>query len=159
MYLPLFLLVIGFLALFSEFFIPAGGIIGLCGFVSMIVGIVMGYNVYGSVYGSIILIITLTATPILIVVGFKFFPHTIFGKLIILKNTQDKNKGYVSYNQGKYQNLMGKEGISTTVLRPSGLINIENTRYNVITAGEYVEKGKKVKIIKVEGIKLVVKSI
>ena len=55
--------------------------------------------------------------------------------------------------------LIGKKGIAVTPLRPSGIVEVNGKKLNVITVGEYIESNARIKIINVEGNKIVVKKI
>jgi membrane-bound serine protease (ClpP class) len=55
--------------------------------------------------------------------------------------------------------LTGKEGIAITTLRPSGKAEVNGKKLNVITRGEYVDSNTKIKIISVEGNKIVVEAV
>ena len=46
------LLVIGFVAIFLEIFVPAGGLIGLGGFIGMLVAVFYGFK-YNSMAGTL----------------------------------------------------------------------------------------------------------
>jgi membrane-bound serine protease (ClpP class) len=46
-----------------------------------------------------------------------------------------------------------------TDLRPSGTVVIDDKRYDVVTGGEYLDHGTKVKVVAVEGSKVVVRKI
>ena len=52
---------------------------------------------------------------------------------------------------------MGKLGKTVTDLRPSGWINVENQKIFVVTEGEFVEKDQPVKILSVDGNRVVVR--
>lgn len=45
------------------------------------------------------------------------------------------------------------------MLRPSGTVQIGDRRIDVITEGEFIPKGTKVKVIKVEGFRIVVARV
>lgn len=55
--------------------------------------------------------------------------------------------------------LVGKEGTSVTMLRPSGTAQFGDRRLQVVTEGKYVEAGKPVKVLKVEGSNVVVEPL
>ena len=65
-------------------------------------------------------------------------------------------QGYVS--QVTRTELIGKEGITITPLRPSGTVLFEEERLDVVSEGNFIEKDKKVEIIHVEGVKVVVRE-
>jgi membrane-bound serine protease (ClpP class) len=54
--------------------------------------------------------------------------------------------------------MLGKKGISHTVLRPSGKVFIDEIVYDAFTRGEYVEKGESIEVVGIEGVTLRVKK-
>jgi len=54
--------------------------------------------------------------------------------------------------------LIGKKGISYTVLRPGGKVIIDEQIYDAFTRGDYVEKGESIEVIGNEGITLKVRK-
>ncbi len=46
-----------------------------------------------------------------------------------------------------------------TPLRPSGMVEVNGEKLNAITRGEYVDSNTKIKIISVEGNKIVVEAV
>ena len=103
--------------------------------------------VLGSMLGSVIL---------LLVVGVRFANSGLF-KRVALQDTQSSDEGFTStfYTE----DLMGKEGVAYTILRPSGRIEIDDVLYDAYTRGEYIEKGDKVVVISQEGTSLKVRSM
>ncbi|MGR3294439.1 MAG: NfeD family protein, partial [Candidatus Scalindua sp.] len=55
--------------------------------------------------------------------------------------------------------LVGKEGKALTVLHPTGKIEVNDHTLDVVTEGEYIEKGQIVEIIEISGNRIVVKAI
>jgi membrane-bound serine protease (ClpP class) len=159
LWIPLLLFVIGFIALFLELFIPAVGIIGAVGIICMIIGTVLAYNHLGRIIGSIFLTGTLIGTPAMVVIGLKVFPKTFVGKRLILGDSQERDAGFTSYSGEKYEGLTDKEGIALTTLRPSGMVRIDNKKFSVVTGGEMISKDEKVRVIKVEGSRIIVRKI
>lgn len=158
-WIPLLLFIIGFVALFLELFIPAAGIIGACGILSMITGTVLGYRHFGRNVDSLFLAGTLIGTPVLIVLGLKLFPKTFVGKKLILKQSLTREAGFSSSTDERYEELPGKEGKALTVLRPSGMVLIDGRKYSVVTSGEMIEKDAVVRVKKVEGSRIVVQRV
>ncbi|NQT21274.1 MAG: hypothetical protein HQ592_16320 [Planctomycetes bacterium] len=149
------LLVIGFVAIFLEIFVPAGGLIGLGGFMCMLVAVFYGFK-HDTITGMLMLLVTIIGTPAAVLLAFKIFPHTYIGKRLILKETQKQETGYTSYTSEKYANLPGAEGTTLTTLRPSGMARINNRKYSVVTDGEMIESGTKIKVTTTEGSRIVV---
>ena len=72
--------------------------------------------------------------------------------------TQEVSDGYTSEDP-RDAALVGKEGVSTSQLRPAGLATICERRVDVVTRGELLDSGTKVKVIAVEGNRVVVKAL
>jgi membrane-bound serine protease (ClpP class) len=153
------LLGIGFVAIFIELFVPAAGLIGAAGIISMITATVLAYVYHGKTAGTVMLACLLLGTPIVLWVGLKAFPRTFVGKRLILKKSFGSEEGYTSYTSEKYEDLDGKEGTSLTMLRPSGMVRIEDKKYSVVTGGELIEKNQAVRVVKVEGSRIVVRKV
>jgi membrane-bound serine protease (ClpP class) len=156
---PILLFVVGFIALFIELFVPAAGMIGAAGIVCMIIGTVLGYRSFGSTVGTLFLTGTLIGVPAMIVIGLKLFPRTFVGKRLILSFSQRQEEGFTSYTSERYDDLLGKEGEALTMLRPSGMVLIDGKKQSVVTSGELVERGERVRVIKVEGSRVVVRRV
>lgn len=55
--------------------------------------------------------------------------------------------------------MLGREGEALTLLRPAGTVLIGDEKIDVVSEGEYITKGSKVRVIAVEGNKVVVRKI
>ncbi len=151
------LLVVGFIAIFIELFVPAGGLIGLGGFACMVAAVVFAYKDHGTLAGTAMMLATVIGTPAAILVGLKIFPRTYVGKKLILTSTQDPKTGFTSYTTEKYADLLGAEGVTLTTLRPSGMARINDQKYSVVTDGELIKSKAEIKVIATEGSRIVVR--
>ena len=52
-----------------------------------------------------------------------------------------------------------REGITSSVLRPTGIADFDGVRLNVSSEGDFIAAGTKVRIIKVEGAKILVRAL
>lgn len=151
--LILFALGVGLIVL--ELFLP-GGIIGVIGLLAVISSFFMASN--NVVYMAISLLIALTASIVLSILMIRVYEKKMnFFKRIILTDSTSTEKGYVS-NKNRLE-LIGGEGVTLTPLRPSGTIVVEDERIDVVSEGGFVPKGRKVRIIKTEGAKIVVREL
>ena len=57
------------------------------------------------------------------------------------------------------KDLLGKQGITRSVLRPTGIVEFDDERVHVVTEGEFIDADQAVKVIAVEGHRIVVKQI
>jgi membrane-bound serine protease (ClpP class) len=94
---------------------------------------------------------------ILFFVGGARLPDTKFFKKIALSDTQESSQGYTANFITEV--LAGKQGITQTVLRPSGKILVDGMIYDAYTRGEYIDKGTSVEVINVTGSSVLVKQV
>lgn len=95
-----------------------------------------------------------------VVIGFilaRYLPRVgLPGKLMI--TAQEKvSEGYVA-GRREEEGLDGKVGISVTKLRPAGKAEIDDRVLDVVTEGEFVEKGERVVVVNARGTKVVVRK-
>ncbi|GAB4127178.1 MAG: NfeD family protein [Ignavibacteriales bacterium] len=163
--LEILLFVIGFILLIVEIFVTPGfGFIGIGGIIFMIAGLFLGlisdFPVISwvDISNAIIqLALTFVATGILISVLIKFLPKTqMFSKLVLSKNI-DSTSGYIS-NEPEINHLLGQTGIAFTDLRPAGTALINNQKIDVVSESEFINKNSTIKVIKIEGSKVVVRA-
>lgn len=145
----------GVILLLIEVFAPGFGAPGIGGIVCIVISIILSSDsiILGITSLGIALILTLIAAMLLL----KYGPRNQYFDKIILGTSLKKEKGFVSNVTQK--EMLGLEGITITPLRPSGAVRVDDQRIDVVTEGEFIEVGMKVRIIKVEGRKIVVKKI
>jgi membrane-bound serine protease (ClpP class) len=148
---------VGLIAIFAELLIPAFGLIGVAGFGSVVAAVVFAYSHHGEALGTVVLATALVTTPVALFLGLKYFPRTFIGKRLILKSSFDRERGYASYSSESYEGLVGKEGRAKTTLRPSGMAEIDGRKHSVVTAGEFIEQGEPIRVVRVEGSRVVVR--
>ncbi len=71
-------------------------------------------------------------------------------------DSTDTESGYVS-NVNRLD-LIGREALTATPLRPSGAVVLDGERIDVVSEGNYIDRGKDVIIVKVEGSRIVVRE-
>ncbi|GAG31407.1 unnamed protein product, partial [marine sediment metagenome] len=161
----LIILCLGILLLLLEIFvIPGFGIAGISGIILILTGIFLSLvkhplsapkaqltQAFYTLSFSIII------TFVGIILSWKFLPRTGLWKRIILSSAETKKQGFQSATPQEY--CLGKTGRSLTPLRPTGRAIIEQKTLDVITEGEFIDKDKTIKVIKVEGSKIIVKEV
>jgi membrane-bound serine protease (ClpP class) len=55
--------------------------------------------------------------------------------------------------------LVGKKGIATTILRPSGKVEIDGENIDAVAAYGIIEKGMTVEVLRFENSQIVVRAI
>lgn len=149
------LLILGVVLIIAEFFVP-GGIVGLLGVGSVVGSLLMSGQDIGHMSMSIgiAFIIAIIAAVILFkTMGMEkgFLRH------IILSDQTTTELGYVS--SANRLDLIGLEGRTVTSLRPSGIALLDGERLDVISEGGFIQADKSVKVVKVEGVRIVVREV
>jgi len=148
------LLLAGYLLVFFEIFVP-GGVIGLLGGVLVVAGIACGFVFKGPTWGAVLLV----GSGLLGLIGFwlwiRLVPKTPLGRRLMLdRDARDWKSSDVAR-----QGLEGKEGVAHTTLRPAGTALIDGQRVDVVTRGEMIEARTRIKVVAVEGNRVVVTTI
>ena len=154
--LVLLLFIVAVVFIYIELFLP-GGVFGLAGAIAFIASIGLAFDRYGVTSGFTIAAAELVAATILILIGLRRFPESRAGKLLILRRSLDKKDGYSGTKNA--EEYVGAEGKTVTHLRPAGIARIDSERMDVVTEGDFIGKGKKVKVVAVEGNRIVVREI
>jgi membrane-bound serine protease (ClpP class) len=55
--------------------------------------------------------------------------------------------------------LVGREGVAQTVLRPTGIGQIDGKRLDVVAESAMIERGSPIKVVAVEGSRIVVRKV
>lgn len=152
--LPLILcLLVGVALLVLEVFMPGFGLPGIAGLVLLSAGIVMTWISYGVAAGLGVTLISLALAGICISVSVKSAAHgKVANSALIL------NEVIQPEEKEEREALLGREGETLTVLNPAGIAEFDGVRLNVVSEASYMAKGTRVKVIQVEGNRIVVRE-
>ena len=149
-------LCVGIGLLILEVFLPGFGLPGISGAVLMLCSVALVWYNYGALAGLLVAVVALALAGVAITASLRSASK---GKLasseLVLKDV-DMHGIDESEELGE---LVGKEGIADTVLRPSGIVEFDGVRLNVVSEGGYIEKGASVRVDKIEGNRIVVKKV
>lgn len=76
---------------------------------------------------------------------------------LVLDERQQNRKGYTSVIDKS--RFLGAIGVCVTDLRPAGTITVEGEPVDVVTEGSFVKQGDIVKVINVDGSRVLVRQI
>lgn len=151
MTLILTLLIVGAILLFLETLLP-GLVAGVVGFICWIAAVVYAYGDFGAGTGNLVL----GAVVVLMVAGvycwLKFFPQSRIAGLFI----SQKTVGDLGVEKPELLNLTG---VAISQLRPSGTAFINGKRVDVVTEGALIDRGASIKVVAIEGIRVVVREV
>ncbi len=155
-YEVLLFFLLGVVLLLAEAFIAGFGVLGVAGIISSAFAIVLSAD--NTQEGINILVLSFIASLIILVIAFRFFVKSRFFDKIVLRHTEAKDQGYIGTNV-TYRDLEGKTGMTKSPLRPAGTADIGGSRVDVVSEGGYIPKEQEVKVVKVEGSRIIVKEI
>ena len=140
-----------------EVFVPSFGLITICAMAAMAGGLAIFFN-HSSAAGWIGVIAAVVMIPTVLIMAYKLFPKTRFGKHVSLAGPERK-KGDAIPDTDQLKQMLGLIGRVITPLRPVGMCDFSGQRLECVAESGYVDNGKKVKVIHVEGTQLTVRVI
>lgn len=152
--LTVLLLIVGFGLVILEMHIPGFGLPGIAGAICLILAVALTAENFAQ--ALVMALGILAILGIMLGVVLTFFTKGKLFKPLILPDEQKKEHGYISSSDLDY--LLRKTGVAVTDLRPTGSVDIDGVKFDVISEGEYIRKGTNVEIFKVSGVKLLVKK-
>ena len=157
------LLGLGALALAVEIFIlPGFGVAGVLGAVAIVASMVLAMmgkhpNAADVAQALAVLGASLFITLAVIYAWLRHLPNSGRFSGLLLKGAVHKSQGFVSApNRG---DLVGRDGVAVTDLRPSGTARVGEERIDVVTEGEYVRQGSRVQVVQSDGYRHVVRAV
>jgi membrane-bound serine protease (ClpP class) len=151
MWTVLTLILVGAVLLILETILP-GMIAGVLGICCLIAAVVAGYTSYGVLGGNLILAGVVAGLLVGTLVWIKYFPESRLAKVFISRRVV----GDLKVDKPE---LLDRIGVAQTNLRPSGIALINGQRVDVVTEGPMVERGASVRVVAVEGMRVVVREI
>lgn len=149
------LLIGGALLVAVEVFIP-GGVLGTIGSVMLVIALAMAFSsdsfsteVASWMTAGVIAFVVLT-----VVAWMKYFTRTPIGR----RMTISADLSDASATDETLVGLAGRSGEALSDLRPAGFASIDGRRVDVITQGGMIGKGMQIRVVKVEGNRVVVKT-
>jgi membrane-bound serine protease (ClpP class) len=148
------LIVVGLLLIGVEIFLP-GGVIGALGALCFVAAIAAGFFAFGPQGGLVSAMILIVAGVISMIVWIRLFPGTRLGRRLSLQRSGEdfKAPGDVPVV------AVGAEGVARSSLRPAGIAEIDGQRRDVVAEAGYIAAGARVRVILVEGPRIVVRAM
>lgn len=149
------LFILGLILIILEVVVP-GGILGIAGIALWAAGVFMLAD--SAVQGLAYVCIMLIALGVFIALSFKIPLTQKFWKRLSLSTRQSNSEGYVAPSK-ELECYMGCEGVAISQLRPAGTADFGGVRLDVVTEGGFIDRATRIKVIAVEGTRVVVREI
>lgn len=148
-------LLIGCMVLvFLEVLLP-GGILGLLAAACLIGATIKTAALYGGFAAALVFMGAILLGLVMVVLEFKLFAKTRFGKRFFLTRTVGSGNG-VEVNSDA---LIGAEGVALTRLNPAGKVEVNGKSYDAHCRDGYLESGTPIQIISKDSFKLIIKKL
>ncbi len=152
--IPLICIIAGIVFVIVEMFHPGFGAPGIIGVILLVAGVILYAQTLLQALIMIAIILAILGAALTVVLQ-----SAIKGRLskhLILNNSIDDDIKFSAFDDLGY--LIGSDGITLTVLRPSGTADFSGVKLDVVSEGEFIPKGTTVRIEKIEGNRIVVKQ-
>lgn len=157
------LLALGFVAIAVEvFLLPGFGVAGILGAVLIGAAVVLAMLGTFPTSGDVVQALAVLGASVFITLAiafawFRHLPNSRRFKGLIHQESALSAEGYVSaLPRGE---LVGKQGVAVTDLRPAGVATVDGERIDVVTEGEYIHASSPIEVMRAEGYRHVVRSI
>jgi len=149
------LLILGFILVLLEIFvIPGFNIFGIIGFLTIATSV--GYAYFTMGFWPATWIASLGSTAAFILIWLLFRAHA--WRRLILDSAISRVAGFDSSPPGR-ESLVGQRGETQTVLRPAGRMRLGDLLIDVVSQGDFIDRGERVEVAQVIGNRIIVHPV
>lgn len=137
-----------YLLLLLECFLPTSGLLAILSLTFLIAAVTFGFSV-GVTAGIFVILIILVLTPLLIRLLIQLWPSTRIGQKILNlpPNGRIRNENPTESPHIPTSPQIDQQGISVTSLQPHGTADFGNGAIEVVTQGEFIERGRAIRVM------------
>lgn len=149
---PVALQLVGVVVIIAEFLLPSAGILAITAFGVFGFSLYLAFAHISTSAGITFVLVDVLLLPFIVAFGIKI----LAASPATLRTALESKDGTVSQPQ-EWSKLVGSSGETITILRPAGAALINGRRFDVVSRGEFIEKGMPIEVITVDGNRIVVK--
>lgn len=146
------LLLVGTFLIGAEIFIP-GAVAGTIGGAALFAAVVVAFNI-STTWGFYVLFGVFILVALTTIAWIRLFPKSGIGQKMTLAVD---GKGFKAPDP--HQALLGKTGVTHSDLRPAGYALIDGKRIDVVSEGGLIDSDIPIRVIKIEGTRVVVRKV
>lgn len=146
-------LVVGFVLVVVEMYIPGFGLPGILGCILLIAGVAMKAQNAVEALVMTIVIIALLCIALSISIHSASKGRLANSKLVLHEVSMP------ALNENDLGFFVGQVGVTRTVLRPAGIGEFDGVKLNVVSDGEFLPSGASIRVDRVEGNRIVVSRV
>lgn len=157
-WLAIVLLLLGVVLMLLEVLvIPGFGVAGIAGIAAAVAGILLAAP--NLEQGLISLAVAVLGTAVLVLLFLRLLPRRRSWRGLILEAREETRAGYSAAPQD-YQAYLDRKGTALTPLRPAGIMLLASgERLDVVAEGAFIARSTPIRVVKVEGNRVVVRPI
>ena len=144
----------GVLMIIVEILLPTVGLLAGLGVAAMLYSIVLALGGGSGALAALGIALVISIVLFLLIVS--RLPSSKLWNKIVLQKSSRTEEGYVSAEE--QLDIVGKVGEVLTELRPSGTARIDGRPVDVISEGTFIQKGKQIVVLSVNGSRVVVRE-
>jgi membrane-bound ClpP family serine protease len=141
--------------LVAEIFLPSGGLLTVGALACVVGGITLSFQ-QSVALGWVGVGVAVVLIPTVLAIAYRVFPRTRFGKSVTLTPPQ-RSVGDAVPDTAELRELLGAVALVKTPLHPVGICDFSGRRLECVAESGYVETGKSVEVICVQGTQLTVR--
>jgi membrane-bound serine protease (ClpP class) len=150
MAMVIILLLAGAVLLLLETILP-GMIAGIAGLICLGAGLILGYQEFSAGTANLITLGVVLGLVVGTLAWLRYLPESRLGRVFV----SERAIGDLGTERPE---LLHQTGNAFTNLRPSGTALINGKRVDVVTEGPHVERGTPIRVVAVEGLRVVVRA-
>ena len=152
--LGIVVLLIGIILIGVEFYMPGFGLPGISGTICTGVGIFLtGKNASQRIIVGVIAIVVIAVMLVISIIVFN--SKKVKSPIKLDTEVQGKDL-FIDGKDMEY--LIGKKGVAATDLKPSGKGEFDGVKLDILSAGEFIEKGASLEITEIKNNRIFVKE-
>lgn len=141
----------------AEICTPTFGVLGIVAVGCVVWAVYLSYTING-LFAVVLAIVAMIGLPVYTVIAVRVLPKTPLGKRLRLPSLKVE-PGQATPESETLQKFVGRVTTAETVLRPSGMIRVDDMRIVAEAERGMIDKGDKIEIIRALGNRVVVRRI
>jgi len=156
--LPMVLLLLGaaMVLAFAEILTPSFGLLSLAAIAAIFGAIYMAFE-YAAWLGFVLIPAVIVGAVCYLSFVVRILPKTPLGKRMFLSKAPDAT-GQGTPDADTYDEMIGKTGTAVTLLRPGGMVRIDNKRIPAHAETGIIEKGTAIIVVGADSMNLIVRK-
>ncbi len=144
MLIPIALIILGVLLIMAEvYLIPGLNVVGILGALLMLAAVVLAFMEAGMMGGVIAMLSSIVLTGGSL---WWLWQSGAWDRFVLSSSLRTDARQLAREGEARSRYL-GRQGVALTPLRPTGVAEIEGERIEVVTEGDFISAGSRIKVV------------